>query len=148
MSVGALIQRQIAAFNLTLEEVAEQMMAITGRDTLTRHDVWRWRTDEVTPRFWLPVLAQVLQIDVEELRAAARSRSQHSGSTRTLPAAIAPADETDTVTAYAARELITRDQWNGTIRAARRSLWLYGMAEHPDVIGDAVPAILVEAAPA
>ena len=56
MSVGALIERQIVALDLTHEEVAEQMMAITGHDTLTRHDVRRWQTGKVTRRFsgcWL-----------------------------------------------------------------------------------------------
>ncbi|GAA1990525.1 DUF5919 domain-containing protein [Catenulispora subtropica] len=149
MSVGALIQRQIAALDLTLEEVAEQMMAITGRDTLTRHDVWRWRTDEVTPRFWLPALAQVLQIDVDELRAAARRRTQApegQGDT-SAPSVDSPrSDETDTVTTYAARELILREQWNEIIRSARHALWLYGMAEYRYAMDDEVPVILKDAA--
>ncbi|WP_194917596.1 hypothetical protein [Catenulispora rubra] len=61
MSVGVLIKQQRDLLNLTLEEIADQMMAVMNRDTLTRHDVWRWQEDEVTPRYWLPALAQVLR---------------------------------------------------------------------------------------
>jgi hypothetical protein len=151
MSVGALIQRQTTALNLTLEEVAEQMMAITGRNTLTRHDVWRWRADEVTPRFWLPILAQVLQIDLDELRAAARKQARPAVGKTTEPAPGTDgttSDDSDSVTAYAARELITRNQWNGIIREARCTLWLYGMAEYRYALDDEVPVILKDAASA
>ena len=149
MSVGALIRQQRDLLNLTLEEIADQMMAIMNRDTLTRHDVWRWQEDEVTPRYWLPALAQVLQIDVEVLRTAARKRQvpQEPGPGNGAEiSAGTDADDRDVVTTYAARELITRDRWNGTIRAAHHTLWLYGMAEYRYAFDDEVPVLLKEAA--
>lgn len=144
MGVGVLIKQQRDLLNLTLEEIADQMMAIMNRDTLTRHDVWRWQEDEVTPRYWLPALAQVLHIDVEVLRTAAR-RTQ-SADRATPDAGGADAIGLDAVTTYAARELITRDRWNDTIRNARRTLWLYGMAEYRYALDAEVPVILKEAA--
>lgn len=151
MSVGALIQRQIDALGLTLEEVADRMMAITGKNTLTRHDVWRWRADEVTPRYWLPALAQVLQIDQAVLRAAARKTGNAPPSA--VPAADSQqrtagpvAEDADLANTYAARELVDRDQWNAIIRSARRGLWLYGMAEYRYALDPEVPVILKEAA--
>jgi hypothetical protein len=147
MSVGVLIKQQRDLLNLTPEEIADQMMAIMNRDTLTRHDVWRWQEDEVTPRYWLPALAQVLQIDVEVLRSAARRQRapQASISSNDAEAADGTAtDDADAVTTYSARELITRDRWNDTIRAARHTLWPYGMAEYRYALGSEVPVILKE----
>ncbi|WP_194891989.1 DUF5919 domain-containing protein [Catenulispora pinisilvae] len=149
MSVGVLIQQQRDVLNLTLEEVADQMMAIMNRDTLTRHDVWRWQENEVTPRYWLPALAQVLQIDVEVLRTAARrQRAPHTSTSNNDAegASGSDPDDGDMVTTYAARELITRDQWNGTIQVARHTLWLYGMAEYRYAFDNEVPVILKDAA--
>ncbi|MEY9859739.1 8-oxo-dGTP pyrophosphatase MutT (NUDIX family) [Catenulispora sp. GAS73] len=149
MSVGVLIKQQRDLLSLTLEEIADQMMAIMNRDTLTRHDVWRWQEDEVTPRYWLPALAQVLQIDVEVLRTAARRQRTPATSTSrngSETAGRTETDDADAVTAYSARELITRDRWNDTIRAARRTLWLYGMAEYRYALDNEVPVILKRAA--
>ena len=149
MSVGVLIKQQRDLLSLTLEEIADQMMAIMNRDTLTRHDVWRWQEDEVTPRYWLPALAQVLQIDVEVLRAEARRQRTPPTSTSRNGSETAGRTENndaDAVTAYSARELITRYRWNDIIRAARRTLWLYGMAEYRYALDSEVPVILKKAA--
>ncbi|MBS2548539.1 hypothetical protein KGQ19_16855 [Catenulispora sp. NL8] len=149
MSVGVLIKQQRDVLNLTLEEVADQMMAIMNRDTLTRHDVWRWQENEVTPRYWLPALAQVLQVDVEVLRTAARKqRTPQAPISSNGPesASGSDAENVDAVIAYAARKLITRDRWNDTIQAAHQTLWLYGMAEYRYALDSEVPVILKEAA--
>lgn len=52
----------------------------------------------------------------------------------------------ESVTPYADRGLVTRQQWNAIIRDATRELWLYGMAEYGYATDDAVPRILAHAA--
>lgn len=51
----------------------------------------------------------------------------------------------ESVTPYADRGLVTRQQWNAIIRDAARELWLYGMAEFGYATDDAVPRILARA---
>jgi len=51
----------------------------------------------------------------------------------------------ESVTPYADRGLVTREQWNGIIRGATRELWLYGMAEYGYASDTDVPAILERA---
>jgi hypothetical protein len=69
---------------------------------------------------------------------------------RPLPAVGSPPDHLDgspeTVTPYADRGLITRQQWNAIIRGAASHLWLYGMAEFGYASDDEVPGILAAAA--
>jgi Helix-turn-helix domain/Domain of unknown function (DUF5919) len=69
---------------------------------------------------------------------------------RPLPAVGSPPDHLDgspeTVTPYADRGLITRQQWNGIIQGAISHLWLYGMAEFGYASDDEVPGILSAAA--
>jgi hypothetical protein len=65
-----------------------------------------------------------------------------------LMSAIGPALDhgSETVTPYADRGLITRQQWNGIIRDAVSELWLYGMAEAGYANDDEVPGIVADAA--
>ena len=102
-------------------------MREAGRFTLTRQHVWRWENDEVVPKSWLEPLARALRVDVDVLRAAARS----------VQAELSPRSEA--VAFHAARELITRQQWNGIIDGACQDVWLYGMAEYRYAYDDAVP---------
>lgn len=119
---------------MSLETVADHAMRAAGRFTLTRQHVWRWENDEVVPKSWLEPLARALKVDVDVLRAAARSVHAE------------PSPRTEAVAFHAARELITRQQWNGIIEGARRHIWLYGMAEYRYTYDDAVPGILRDAA--
>jgi transcriptional regulator with XRE-family HTH domain len=52
----------------------------------------------------------------------------------------------ESVTPYADRGLVTREQWNAIIRDTAGELWLYGMAEFGYATDDAVPGILARAA--
>lgn len=56
-----------------------------------------------------------------------------------------PGSVVESVTPYADRGLVTREQWNGIIRGATGELWLYGMAEYGYASDADVPGILQRA---
>jgi len=56
-----------------------------------------------------------------------------------------PGSADESVTPYADRGLVTREQWNGIIRGATGELWLYGMAEYGYATDADVPGILQRA---
>lgn len=56
-----------------------------------------------------------------------------------------PGSVGESVTPYADRGLVTREQWNGIIRGATGELWLYGMAEYGYATDTDVPTILQRA---
>ncbi|MEV0620491.1 helix-turn-helix transcriptional regulator [Nonomuraea sp. NPDC050404] len=55
---------------LTQQQLADELCAITGTFTLTRHEIGRWEQGRVRPRAWLPSLADLLKVDLETLRRA------------------------------------------------------------------------------
>ncbi len=81
--VGALIRRVRTARGLSEEDLAEALNQIADRPTLTRTEVWRWEVerDGRTPGpLWLPYLAEVLCMPLDQLRAArAVSRAHRRG---------------------------------------------------------------------
>lgn len=69
--------------------------------------------------------------------------TETAGRRAALMSAIEPALHSgETVTPYADRGLIAREQWNDTIRGAASHLWLYGMAEFGYATDDEVPGIV------
>jgi hypothetical protein len=75
--------------------------------------------------------------------------TETAGRRAALMSAIGPALHSgEAVTPYADRGLITREQWNDTIRGAAGHLWLYGMAEFGYATDDEVPGIVAETAAA
>jgi tetratricopeptide (TPR) repeat protein len=60
---------------MSQRELADALNTVSGRDTLTRHEISRWERDEVAPRYWLEHLATVLDVPLPGLRLAARSRA-------------------------------------------------------------------------
>jgi hypothetical protein len=54
-------------------------------------------------------------------------------------------DSSESVTPYADRGLIAREQWNDIIQGSTEHLWLYGMAEFGYASDDEVPGILSDA---
>jgi transcriptional regulator with XRE-family HTH domain len=128
---GDLIRQRREALGLSQDDLADRMMQIAGRYTLTRQHIWRWEKAGVDPKFWLPTLAKALHLDLDQLRAM-------SANGATAPNA--PSDES--VHLYAARELITRAQWNEIISEAHKAILLYGMAEYRYAFDADVPSIL------
>jgi transcriptional regulator with XRE-family HTH domain len=74
--IADLIARRRRELAMTQPELAAALVAISGRDTVTRAEVSRWERGEVTPgRYWQRHLGQVLGVPVAELRAAATAQN-------------------------------------------------------------------------
>jgi transcriptional regulator with XRE-family HTH domain len=86
VSIGELIAARRAELGLTQAEFAGALNAASGLPTLTRHEVSRWERGAVTPRSWLPHIANVLQVPVAQLRLAARA--EQAGPTDHVTAAL------------------------------------------------------------
>jgi transcriptional regulator with XRE-family HTH domain/tetratricopeptide (TPR) repeat protein len=72
VGIGEVIAARRAELGLTQAALADALNAVSGRPTLTRHDVSRWERGAVTPRYWLPYLATVLDVPLARLRLAVR----------------------------------------------------------------------------
>jgi transcriptional regulator with XRE-family HTH domain len=72
VDVGDLIASRRADLGLTQTELAAALNTTSGRDTVTRNEVSRWERGDVGPRYWLPHLATVLHVPLQDLRIAAR----------------------------------------------------------------------------
>jgi transcriptional regulator with XRE-family HTH domain len=77
-SIGALLMRVRLATGRSQLRVAELLCAASGAPTLTRHEVSRWEREERIPgQRWLPWLAMVLDVALDDLeRAAAVARAR------------------------------------------------------------------------
>jgi transcriptional regulator with XRE-family HTH domain len=77
-SIGALLMRVRLATGRSQLRVAELLCAAAGVPTLTRHEISRWEREERIPgQRWLPWLAAVLDVpldDLERATAVARAR--------------------------------------------------------------------------
>ncbi len=75
-SIGALLTRLRLEQGKSQLRIAEQLCAVAGVPTITRHEVSRWEQERRIPSgTWLPWLALVLDSPLEELeRAAAQAR--------------------------------------------------------------------------
>jgi transcriptional regulator with XRE-family HTH domain len=72
VGIARLIAARRTELGITQAELAEALNVVSGRPTLTQHDVSRWERGTVTPRNWLPYLATVLELPVARLRLAGR----------------------------------------------------------------------------
>jgi DNA-binding transcriptional regulator YiaG len=134
-----------AKLGLTHAEFAEYLSELLGW-VPSAAVVKRWEQGSIPPGDAV-LAAAVISQDVPgdvltlPLNPAAERRAG-------LLSAIGPAlshDTCESVTSYADRGLVSRQQWNGIIRGAASDLWLYGMAEFGYASDDEVPAILAEA---
>lgn len=69
-SLGSLLKRLREALELSQAREAELLCEVSGKSTVTRHEVSRWERGERTPTEWLPYLARVLQVDLTVLESA------------------------------------------------------------------------------
>jgi DNA-binding transcriptional regulator YiaG len=146
----ALATGQVSAarskLRLTHEEFAELLGGMLGWIP-SAEVVKRWEQGIIPPGdvvLAAAVLLQAVPGDVLTLPLSPDAERRAG-----LMSAIGPAlvhDASEEVTPYADRGLITRQQWNETIRGATSDLWLSGMAEFGYASDDEVPDILAEAA--
>ncbi|RNG27803.1 helix-turn-helix domain-containing protein, partial [Streptomyces botrytidirepellens] len=74
---GAYLARLRRATDRSQRQLAERLCALSGLDSVTRHEISRWERGARVPDAWLPVLAQALGVAVGELeRAAAYARGE------------------------------------------------------------------------
>lgn len=78
-STGSLIAYHRQALGMSQQQLADVLCDLSGRSTVTRHEVSRWERNVRIPRLeWLRVLADALRIDVETLeRATVVAPSRH-----------------------------------------------------------------------
>lgn len=70
--VGRMIARLRMSIGLSQPRLAERLAAASSNDTVTRHEVSRWeRGTRIPSTFWLRHLADVLDVDLAVLEAAA-----------------------------------------------------------------------------
>jgi transcriptional regulator with XRE-family HTH domain len=70
-TIGPLLTRLRVGRGLTQLQVAERLCGLSGHPTVSRHEVSRWEREERVPGpMWLPWLAAVLSVPLEELEAA------------------------------------------------------------------------------
>jgi transcriptional regulator with XRE-family HTH domain len=68
MAIGPLIRDLRLAKGMSLAELAAELCRLSGRDTVTRHDVSRWESGRRSPQvYWRRYLAQALEVTVEDL---------------------------------------------------------------------------------
>lgn len=68
MAIGPLIRDLRLAKGMSLAELAAEVCRLSGRDTVTRHDVSRWESGRRSPQvYWRRYLAQALEVTVEDL---------------------------------------------------------------------------------
>ncbi len=72
-TIGELIARPRDELGMSQTELARELNATAGRQTLTRGEISRWEHGKVSPGpFWLPHLATVLEVPIKDLRLARR----------------------------------------------------------------------------
>lgn len=88
-SLGPLLVRIRRRLGRSQLRVAEQLCALSGVPTVSRHEISRWEREERIPSpFWLTRLGEVLGIAVDELeRATARTRRRRDAIRPTVPVA-------------------------------------------------------------
>lgn len=84
---GGYLARLRRDARLTQRQLADRLCALSGVASVTRNEVGRWEQGRRLPDAWLPALAAVLAVPLDDLeRAAAYARGEASGR---LPGAFA-----------------------------------------------------------
>ena len=80
--LGPLLLHARRAHGRSQQHLAEQLCAIAGVATVSRHEISRWEREERIPsRYWLAWLSVVLGVDEVQLaRATARTRSRRASA--------------------------------------------------------------------
>ncbi|OII65092.1 transcriptional regulator [Streptomyces sp. CC53] len=163
-SFGVHLARLRRAANRSQRQLAADLCALSGVQSVTRNEVSRWERGGRVPDSWLPFLARALDADVIELeRAAAYARgetdTQPPGPTATLAALLPDGDAlalapgrtrrvgADAVTALAGRvhglrladDVLTGGDLIGpAFRELRAAVRLYREHTHADDVGRAL----------
>ncbi|MFC9086265.1 helix-turn-helix domain-containing protein [Nocardiopsis dassonvillei] len=85
--------------------LAEALCDVSGRPTVTRHDVSRWERGKRVPRAWLPYLAEVLDVPRETLERATVTEPEPFPVTETLASLLPPGDAVAPLQARAGRRV-------------------------------------------
>ncbi|MFD3416405.1 helix-turn-helix domain-containing protein [Streptomyces decoyicus] len=80
MEIGPLLKAARTAHGLTQKGMADQLNAVSGWDTCTPNDVYRWETGRRKPAEWLPHLITVLGLDEAQAYLLASGSLPHAGN--------------------------------------------------------------------
>ena len=80
MEIGPRIKAARIAHGLTQKGMADQLNSVSGWDTCTPNDVYRWETGRRRPAEWLPHLISVLGLDEAQAYLLASGRLPHVGN--------------------------------------------------------------------
>ncbi|MFC7326287.1 helix-turn-helix transcriptional regulator [Marinactinospora rubrisoli] len=85
--------------------LAEVLCQASGRPTVTRQEVYRWEAGRRVPRFWLPFLAEVLDIPRATLERATVASATAPDPAATLAELMPKADPLDQLSAATGRRV-------------------------------------------
>jgi transcriptional regulator with XRE-family HTH domain len=80
---GTLLARARHARGRSQQQLAQELCAISGASTISRHEISRWEREERIPTpYWTERLSAVLRIDASDMaHAIARTRLRRSSRT-------------------------------------------------------------------
>ncbi|WP_431900593.1 helix-turn-helix domain-containing protein [Amycolatopsis thermoflava] len=77
MPIGRLIRSARHERGLTQYQLADELVTVSGNESLGRGEVSRWERGKRVPGpYWQSHLSRVLEVPPDELRAAARTAKQ------------------------------------------------------------------------
>lgn len=88
----AMLRRLRTGRGWSQARLADALCAVSGRSTVTRHDVSRWERGKRVPRTWLPHLAEVLSVTRETLEQATVPEQEPVPVRETLESLLPPGD--------------------------------------------------------
>jgi transcriptional regulator with XRE-family HTH domain len=94
IGLGPLLLRARRSRPCSQQRLAEQLCAVAGMTTVSRHEISRWeREDRIPSSYWLAWLGVVLDLPVAELERAAAATRERRGTValREAGRAIVPA---------------------------------------------------------
>ncbi|WP_283137527.1 helix-turn-helix domain-containing protein [Rhizohabitans arisaemae] len=80
-----LLKHLRARADITQQQLADKLSAITGTYTITRHEIGRWEQGRVRPTSWLPPLADALDVGREVLENAPDRPGKKGRGSRPVP---------------------------------------------------------------
>nr|WP_184286199.1 helix-turn-helix domain-containing protein [Nocardiopsis algeriensis] len=137
-NLPALLRRLRTGRGWSQARLADVLCSVSGRPTVTRHDVSRWERGKRVPRAWLPYLAEVFGVSRERLELATAADTG-PGAAETLAELLPPGDASAPLSARNGRKV-------GQSTAADLAARAHGLRLADDVLagGDLIGPVFRE----